>query len=55
MKDVRMDALYISTQSNLKNSLPMVFNKILCKSMEIGFKNSPKMEFCFLGIENLYA
>jgi len=50
MKDVRMGVPYISMQSNLKNS-PIVFNKILCKTTKIDFKNSPKMEFCFFEIE----
>jgi len=44
MKDVCVDALYISMQLNYKNSSPIVFNKILCKTTKIDFKNSPKME-----------
>jgi len=51
MKDVLMDVPYISMQSNLTNSSPTIFNKILCKTTKIDFKNSPKMEFCFFEIE----
>jgi len=51
MKDVRMDVPYISTQLNLKNSPPIVFKKILCKTTKIDFKNSPEMKFCFSEIE----
>jgi len=51
MKDVRMDVPYISMQSNLKNSWPIVFNKILYKTTKIDFKNSPKMDFFFFEIE----
>jgi len=47
MKDVYMDVPYIFTQSNLKNSLPIVFNKILCKTRKINFKKLPKIKFLF--------
>jgi len=55
MKDVQMVVPYISTQLNLKNSSPIIFNKILCKTIEIGFRNSSKMEFCVFGSEICYA
>jgi len=55
MKDVCVDVPYKSTQLNLKKSSPIVLNKILCEIMEIDFKNSPKMEFCFFEIEIWYA
>jgi len=51
MKDVHMDVPYISMQSNLKNSSPIVFSKILCKNTKIDFKNSPKIEFFFFEIK----
>jgi len=47
MKDVRMDVPYISMQSNLKNSSPLVFKKILCKTTKIDFKNSSKIGILF--------
>jgi len=55
MKDVHMDVPYIPKQLNLKNSSPVVHNKILCKTMEIDFKNSPKMEFWLFEIKIWYA
>jgi len=55
IKDLHMDAPYISMQLNYKNSFPMDFCKILCKSMEIGLKNSPKMEFCFFEAKIWYT
>jgi len=55
MKDVCMDVPYISMQLDSKNLSPIVFNKILCKTMRIDFKNSPKMKFCFSEIGIWYA
>jgi len=55
MKDVHIDVPYISMQPNLKNSLLIVFSKILCKTMKIDFKNSPKIEFFFFETEIWYA
>jgi len=51
MKDVHMDVPYISMQSNLKNSSPIVCSKILCKNTKIDFKNLPKIEYCFFEIK----
>jgi len=51
MKDVHVDVLYKSMQLNLKDSSPIVYNKILCETMGIDFKNSPKMEFCYLKLK----
>jgi len=51
-----MDVPYISMQLNLKNSSPIVFNKIICKIMKIDFKNSPKIKhFYFLETKIWYA
>jgi len=55
MKDVHMDVPYISMQLDSKNLSPIVFNKILCKTMKTDFKNLPKMEFCFSKIGIWYA
>jgi len=47
MKDMRMDVLYISMQSNFKKSSPIVFKKILFKTTKIDFKNTSKIEILF--------
>jgi len=46
---------YIPMQLNYKNSSPIVFNKILRKTMKIDFKNSPKMEIFFFETQFWYA
>jgi len=38
-----MNVLYKFVQSTLENSSPIVFNKIICKTMKIDFKNSLKI------------
>jgi len=54
-KDVHVDVPYICMKSNKKNSSPIVFNKILCKTIKINLKNSPKMDFFFFEVGIWYA
>jgi hypothetical protein len=35
MKDVHMDVCYISMQSKIKNSSPMIFNRLSYKTLNI--------------------
>jgi hypothetical protein len=50
-----MDVSYIPMQSNIKNSSPMIFDQLSCKTMNIKWNNSPKMEFLFFETEIWYA
>jgi hypothetical protein len=50
-----MDVSYISMQSNIKNSSPMNFDQLSCKTLNIKWNNSPKLEFLFFEIEIWYA
>jgi hypothetical protein len=36
---------------NSNNSSPSVFNRILCKTIKIDLRNSPKMKFGFLKLK----
>jgi hypothetical protein len=35
MKDVHMDVSYISMQSNIKNSSPLIFDQLSCNTLNI--------------------
>ena len=51
MKDVHTNVNYISMQLNEKNSSPIVFYKILYKTMKKDFKNSVKMKISILKLK----
>jgi len=51
MKDVHVDVCYISMDSNLKNSSPILFNKILYKTVKLTFKIHPKWNFASLKLK----
>jgi hypothetical protein len=60
IKDVHMHVSYKSIQSSMiknyiKSSPPMIFDQLSCKSLNIKWKNSPKMEFLFFETEIWYA
>jgi hypothetical protein len=55
MKDVHIDVSYISIQSSFKNSLPMILDQLSCKTLNIKWNISPKMEFLFFETETWYA
>jgi len=52
---VHVDVSYISMQSNLKNSSPMIFNQLSYKTMNSKWNNSLKVEFCFFEIQIWYV